>query len=114
MHKLSLDALAREHLDRARQSSAGRSATTVFGGHEYTMRQTMVALTAGATLAEHESPGEATLLVLSGRVQLTAGADSWDGRHGDLLVIPPARHALHGVEDAVVLLSVARRSEPNR
>lgn len=109
MQKLSLDALAREHLDRARQASAGRSADTVFGGHENTMRQTVVALTAGTTLSEHENPGEATVLVLSGRVQLAAGADSWDGRRGDLIIIPPARHTLNAVEDAVVLLSVAKR-----
>jgi quercetin dioxygenase-like cupin family protein len=70
MQKLSLDALARELLHRAEQSNTGRSAHTVFGGHEHIMRQTMVALTAGTTLAEHESPGEATVVVLSGRVQL--------------------------------------------
>jgi quercetin dioxygenase-like cupin family protein len=108
MQKLSLDALAREHLDRAKQSTSGRSADTVFGGHERTMRQTLVALTAGTTLAEHENPGEATVLVLSGRVRLTAGTDSWDGRRGDLIIIPPARHDLHAVEDAAVLLSVAK------
>jgi quercetin dioxygenase-like cupin family protein len=108
MHKLSLDALAREHLGRARESSAGRSAETVHGGHESTLRQTVVALTAGTTLGDHESPGEATLVVLSGRVRLGAGDDSWDGRRGDLLIIPQARHDLQAIEDAVVLLSVAR------
>lgn len=56
MQKLSLDALPREHLQRARDSSAGRSAETVFGGHEHTLRQTIIAMTAGITLAEHENP----------------------------------------------------------
>jgi quercetin dioxygenase-like cupin family protein len=107
MHKLSLEALAREQLERARQASAGRSAATVFGGHEQTLRQTLVALTAGTTLAEHENPGEATVHVLSGRVRLTAGEDSWDGRAGDLLVIPPSRHDLRAVDDAAILLTVA-------
>jgi hypothetical protein len=45
MQKLSLDALAREHLARARQSSTGRSAETVYGGHEHTLRQTLMAIT---------------------------------------------------------------------
>lgn len=109
MLKLSLDALAREHLERARQSSAGRSAETVYGGHEHTLRQVLVALTAGTTLAEHENPDEATAHVLSGRVRLGAGQDSWEGRTGDLIVVPSARHDLHALEDAVVLLTVAKK-----
>jgi quercetin dioxygenase-like cupin family protein len=108
MRKLSLDALAREHLERARKASAGRSAETVFGGHEQTLRQTLIALTAGSALTEHESPGEATAHVLSGRVRLGAGDDSWEGREGDLIAIPPARHSLLAVVDAVLLLTVAK------
>lgn len=108
MQKMSLDALAREHLERAHQSGAGRSAETVYGGHEHTLRQTVVALTAGTTLADHENPGEATVHVLSGRVRLGAGEDSWEGRNGDLIVIPPARHNLEALADSVVLLTVAK------
>lgn len=79
MNKMSLDALAREHLQPARQSTAGRSAETVFGGHEHTLRQTVVALTGGSAISENENPGEATLQVLCGRVRLGAGEDSWEG-----------------------------------
>ncbi|MFD3626586.1 cupin domain-containing protein [Streptomyces sp. DSM 116494] len=108
MQKLSLDALAREHLERAAAASNGRSATTVYGGHEHTLRQTLLALTAGTSLAEHENPGEATLLVLRGRVRLTSGDTEWEGRTGDLITIPPARHALEALEDAAVVLTVAK------
>ncbi|CAM5450331.1 cupin domain-containing protein [Streptomyces hirsutus] len=110
MQKLSLDALAREHLERAAAASTGRSASTVYGGHEHTLRQTLLALTSGTSLAEHENPGEATLLVLRGRVRLTSGETSWEGRDGDLIIIPPARHALEALEDAVVLLTVAKQA----
>jgi quercetin dioxygenase-like cupin family protein len=44
--------------------------------------------------------------VLSGRVRLNAGELAWDGRAGDFIVIPPARHDLRALEDAVVLLTV--------
>ncbi|GAA0631551.1 cupin domain-containing protein [Streptomyces thermocarboxydovorans] len=109
MRKFSLDALAREHLERAAAADTGRSATTVYGGHEHALRQTLLALTAGTGLSEHDSPGEATLLVLRGRVRLTSGDTAWEGRTGDLIAIPPARHALEALEDAVVVLTVVKK-----
>ncbi|HET7397226.1 MAG TPA: cupin domain-containing protein [Intrasporangium sp.] len=108
MEKSSLTALVREHLETARRASSGRSATTVYGGHEHQLRQTLVALAAGQEMEEHESPGEATLQVLRGRVTLFAGDTSWDGTAGDLIVIPPARHSLAAREDAAVLLTVVK------
>ncbi|MDQ4117087.1 MAG: LuxR family transcriptional regulator, partial [Actinomycetota bacterium] len=89
MHKISLDALAREQLKAAQRATAGRAAHTVVGGHEQTLRQTVIALVSGRRLAEHENPGEATVHVLHGRVRLVAGDDSWDGRTGDLITVPP-------------------------
>lgn len=108
MRKFSLDAAAREHLHQARTSSTGRSATTIYGGHEHTLRQTLIAMTAGAQLAEHESPGEATLFILHGRLRLHSGDDAWDGRDGDLLIIPQARHGLEALEDSTAVLTVAK------
>jgi quercetin dioxygenase-like cupin family protein len=61
-------------------------------------------------LAEHENPGEATLYVISGRVELSVGADSWQGRSGDLVEIPPARHSLLAVENSAVLLTAVPRA----
>lgn len=110
MDKLSLDAVAREHLRRAHDSPSGRASGTVFGGHEKTLRQTVVALTAGTILAEHENPGEATVLVLEGRVRLSAAHASWEGRIGDLIVVPQARHRLTALTDTAVLLTVGKRA----
>jgi len=109
MHKESLTALVRHHLETASTSSSGRSAHTIYGGHQRVLRQTLVALRAGSDLDEHESPGEATLQVLHGRVTLVAGENRWNGSPGDLIVIPDSRHALEAVEDSVVLLTVAVR-----
>ena len=107
MNKLSLDAVARGQLKAAAGAASGRSAETVYGGHERVLRQTLIALTAGSTMAEHQSPGDATLLVV-GRIRLSSGSEAWEGRPGDLIVIPPARHALEALEDSVVLLTVAK------
>ena len=54
MEKSSLTALAREQLRMAKQAPSGRSADTVYGGHEHVLRQTVIALTAGRELSEHE------------------------------------------------------------
>jgi quercetin dioxygenase-like cupin family protein len=114
MEKISLEAIAREQANRAAAASSGRSAETVYGGHEHALRQTVLALTAGSSLDEHESPGEATVQVLRGRVRLTAGQLAWEGRAGDLLVVPEARHALQAVEDSAVLLTVSKAAQARR
>jgi quercetin dioxygenase-like cupin family protein len=108
MQKFSLEAIAREQAKRAAAASSGRSAETVYGGHEHLLRQTVLALTAGSSLSEHENPGESTVQVLSGRVKLTAGDVTWEGRTGDLLVVPDSRHALAAMEDSAVLLTVCK------
>lgn len=96
-----------EQLRIARGHESGRSAATVFHGER--LSQTLLALTAGTALGEHENPGEATLLVLEGRIVLTAGEQTWQGGPGDLLPIPGRRHSVTALENSAVLLSVARQ-----
>ncbi|MBP2369287.1 cupin domain-containing protein [Pseudonocardia parietis] len=107
MEIVSLTAEADRQLVLAREARSGRAAHTVRGAHDLVLRQTLIALAAGRELAEHDSPGEATLQVLRGRVRLVAGDDTVEGSAGDLLTIPPRRHALLALDDAAVLLTVA-------
>jgi quercetin dioxygenase-like cupin family protein len=108
MQTTSLTDLAEEHLATARTAASGRSARTVVGGHDRALRQTLIALTEGQRLDEHENPGEATVHVLHGRVRMAAGTDTCDAAAGDLLVVPDTRHSLEALTDAVVLLTVAK------
>jgi quercetin dioxygenase-like cupin family protein len=106
MESISLTELAAEKLAEARQAHSGRASHTIHGGHTHELRQTVMALTAGRELSEHDSPGQASLQVLDGHVHITAGDDVWDGKTGDYVVIPPQRHSLQAVDDSVVLLTV--------
>lgn len=107
MQKLSLDALGRELLGRA-ASGPGRAGQTVVGGHEKSLRQTVIAMTANAELTEHASPGQASVYVLRGRVVLSSDGQSWNGRDGDLIIVPDALHSLRAEQDSVILLTVVK------
>lgn len=112
MTNISLTALGREELEGAKRASSGRSSHTVHGGHEHALRQTLIALEAGHALGEHANPGEATVLVLQGRVRLIAGKVNWVGAAGHFMVVPNERHSLEAIEDSVVLLSAVSSPTP--
>lgn len=107
MQPTSLTALATALLEEARSDSARRAARTVRGGSGHTLRQTLVALVAGADMSEHENPGEATLQVLLGRVRVDWRTGSGELAAGEHAELPQERHALRALEDSVVLLTVA-------
>lgn len=106
MQKRSIEALIRQLFERAEDGH--NAADTVVGGHERVLRQTVIVLRDGSALGEHESPGEATIYVIQGSVRLVVGAEHWDGRAGDLIEIPDARHSLQALADSAVLLTVAK------
>ena len=58
MHGIALTALARQHLRTSKDASSGRSAHTVYGGHEHVLPQTLIALAGGQSLDGHENRGE--------------------------------------------------------
>lgn len=108
MHVIDLTALAAEHLDAARAASHGRSSTKLVGDHTRLLRTNLIALRKGSALQDHESPGEATLTVMEGDIEFHAGEDSVTLRAGTMIEIPPMRHGLVALTDAVVTLSVAK------
>ena len=101
-----LRTLADELAQRAAEEHSGRAASTL--PHPVDgLRQTFIALLAGAELGEHESPGPASLLVIRGRVRILAGDRTVELGAHQFSPIPDRRHSLHADEDSVVLLSVA-------
>lgn len=103
-------AVVDEQIDAAKAHRAGRSAHTIYGGSGHTLRQTVLALAAGQRLDDHESPGEATLLVLRGNVRLaTTSGQTIDAVEGQYLEIPQERHNLVAAEDSAVLLTVVAK-----
>lgn len=108
---LNVHDIAGELAEQASQGRSGRAARTLYGGHANSLRQSMIVLGTDRELSEHESPGEATLLVLEGHVRMDAGDDSIEGHKGDLVPIPPVRHSLRALTDSVVILSVAKKTD---
>ncbi|MCZ2857598.1 LuxR family transcriptional regulator [Blastococcus sp. VKM Ac-2987] len=103
---VDLSALAEELLGKATGERSGRAGRTL--PHPVDgLRQTVIALREGAELAQHESPGPASLLVLRGRVRLVAGEHTDELSGNQVAPIPDRRHSLHAAENSVVLLSVA-------
>lgn len=106
VNKLSLRAKARELADKASRAPSGRAADTILGGHERRMRQTVVAMRAGVTLAETSSPHQATILVITGRLWLTSGEDRWESREWGYLIVPPHPYSVTAETDVTFLLTV--------
>ncbi|MEU9186659.1 cupin domain-containing protein [Streptomyces sp. NPDC048484] len=103
----SLPAMGEELLADARSAnsgSSGRTARTVVALPG--LRVTLIALTAGSELAEHEAPDAATLTCLTGQVTLGTTDRTWPLGQGDIVAIPGRRHSLTAETDAAVLLTV--------
>ena len=106
---INIEARARDLITKARAAHSGRAAQLVRGGPDTPLTQTVIALDAGASLSEHENPGEATVLVLEGQVRLIAADHEWRGARGDVINVPPTRHSLHADTVSVILLTAVKQ-----
>lgn len=99
--------LGDEVLAQARELQTGRSARTLTPGAGARLKQTLMALTEGAELAEHRAPGSATIQVLRGEVHLRSSATTLELSAGQWAPIPDETHDLRAMTDATLLLTVA-------
>lgn len=112
MQKISIEALVRKQLHTATTAGSGRAAETVYGGHERTLRQTVIGVLKGTLLVANDNKDEATVYVVQGRVRMLVGGVNWEGRSGDLLIVPPGRHSFEALEDSGLLMSVGKGLYP--
>ncbi|GGV28999.1 hypothetical protein GCM10010277_11520 [Streptomyces longisporoflavus] len=98
-----LYALVGEHLEMARGSAHGRSAELLL--HDGPLRQSLIVLTTGHELGEHETPAAATLFVLRGRVGLTSTSGDLELGEGEFAPVPHERHGLRALDDSAVILT---------
>lgn len=98
--------LAGELLDQARTDLQRKASRLVIHGPK--QRAVLMAILAGGGLSEHASPPAATLHVLRGQIRLYAGNSAqWFVGAGQVVAIPPQRHAVDALEDSAFLLTVA-------
>lgn len=101
---VALSDLAADLIAELPQHRSGRTARTVVGGG--TLRAVVIALADGAEMAEHDAPPAATLYCISGQVTLRSGEQRVPLHAGQLVRIPPARHAVEAHADSAILLTV--------
>ena len=98
--------------DAARNAVARRAGSTVYRGDG--VRQTLVVILQGELMAEHESPEEGFIHVISGSIRLNGNGRSWEISAGQLFPVPPEKHSVTALEDSVLTLTVLRQSAINR
>lgn len=98
-----LTALADEHLALARDDPHGRSAHLFL--HDGPLRQSVIALTSGSALDEHNDPPAASLYMLRGRVRLTGVGAAQEIGPGRIQRLPHVRHGVLALEDSAFVLT---------
>jgi hypothetical protein len=101
---VALTTVITRSIDEARSSAAGYHAAHVV--RSGALQQTVVALTEGTRLAEHESEVPASVNIQHGAIR-GEGAEPFVIEQGALHELPPLRRGVVAVEDTVMLLSAS-------
>lgn len=102
---VDLRAEGEELLDQARSTGRGRAVRAVV--RQPGQNLVLLGLPVGGGLPEHDAPGPASLLCLSGRVVLSSDGTSHTLPAGTACVIPSERHTVTAVVDSVCLLTLS-------
>lgn len=89
-------------LSKATDSPNGRHAEIVV--REGPLRQSVLALTAGTNLEEHNSPPAASLYLMRGGLRIT-GQEPTEIGEGELHTLTHFRHGVEALQDSVFLLT---------
>lgn len=92
-------------LEEARSAGRGRAVRAVVRQPGQSL--VLLGLPAGGGLPEHDAPGPASLLCLSGRVVLSSEEATHTLPAGTACVIPPERHEVFAAVDSVCLLTLS-------
>ncbi|WP_125776023.1 cupin [Antribacter gilvus] len=112
----NIELLTDAHQTTALASPNGRSTEVVL--HDGPLRQSILALKAGVELGEHNAPPAASILVLRGRVRVTALDGDEEIGPGELRALTHERHGVLALEDCAFFLttvtSIPRHVEATR
>lgn len=89
-------------IDIAHEAPNGRHAELLI--HDGPLRQTVIALKQGVSLAEHNSPPAASIYVIRGSLRVT-GEEPAVLQAGAIEALTHVRHAVEALEDSVFLLT---------
>ncbi len=104
---IDLDCEAAELLERAKSSPHARAERTLYRHQGVTIA--MFAFQESASLPSHAADGVVSVQVLTGRVRIAAGDESFTLSRGQLLrMVPKLTHDLHAEDSSVVLVQIAR------
>jgi len=101
---VALTPIITRSIDAARESGTGFHSEGVV--RRGTLQQTVLSLTEGTRLTEHESEVPASIYVLHGAIRVEA-PEPFVVQQGELHELPELRREVVAVEDSVLLLSAA-------